>query len=282
MSVAGSFSVSGSFYGSSVSAANVATSGSISSNTTVSAAGLVMTGDVRSNVFLQSLIPPGLQSTAINNVGVGSEALASLTSGARNTAIGRNALNACSTGLDNTGIGHSALSSITFGSYNAAVGSASLQNCTQGMSNAALGMEALQNLTTVGQNSALGNGALRYVTVGAGNTGIGFRTGHANVVGQANLTQGKNNTLLGNAAGVNVDSRSQSIALGYRATTQSDGELAIGAASAAIKGGTTGVTYNATNHGITHTVTAPANPTTPVGWLEARINGTLFKIPLYQ
>ena len=140
----------------------------------------------------------------------------------------------------------------------------------------------LQSLTTVGQNSALGNGALRYVTVGAGNTGIGFRTGHANVSGQQALSQGKNNTLLGNSTGVNVDSRSQSIALGYRATTQSDGELAIGAATAAIKGGTTGVTYNATNHGIAYTVTSPANPSTPVGWLDARINGTLFKIPLYQ
>lgn len=150
------------------------------------------------------------------------------------------------------------------------------------MSNAALGMEALQSLTTVAQNSALGNGALRYVTVGAGNTGIGFRTGHANVAGQQALTQGKNNTLLGNSAGVNVNSRSQSIALGYRATTQSDGELAIGAATAAIKGGTTGVTYNATSQGITHTVTAPTNPNTPVGWLDARINETLFKIPLYQ
>jgi hypothetical protein len=144
-------------------------------------------------------------------------------------------------------------------------------------------MEALQNLISVGQNSALGNSALSYVTVGVGNTGIGFRAGHSNVIGvQANLTQGKNNTLLGNSAGVNVNSRSQSIALGYRATTQADGELAIGAASAAIKGGTTGVTYNTTNHGIDYTVAAPANPNTPVGWLDARINGTLFKIPLYQ
>lgn len=186
------------------------------------------------------------------------------------------------TGSSNTGVGYNALSSITSGSYNTAVGSQALGNCLSGMSNVAFGIEALQNLISVGQNSAFGNSALRYVTVGVGNTGIGFRAGYSNVVGQANLTQGKNNTLLGNSAGVDVNSRSQSIALGYRATTQADGELAIGAASAAIKGGTTGVTYNATDHGINYTVTPPANPNTPVGWLDARINGILFKTPLYQ
>jgi hypothetical protein len=249
----------------------------------IAANGLVMTGDSTSNTFLQSSLPPAITSNAQQNTGVGNQAMASLTTGAFNSGLGYRALNACTTGRDNSGVGHSALSSITFGSYNAAVGSAALQNNLSGNSNAALGMEALQNLTTVGQNSALGNGALRYVTVGAGNTGIGFRAGFANVLGeQANLTQGKHNTLLGNSAGVNLVSRNQSIALGYRATTKADGELAIGAATAAIKGGTTGVTYNATNHGIAYTVTAPANPSTPVGWLDARINGTLFKIPLYQ
>jgi hypothetical protein len=186
-------------------------------------------------------------------------------------------------GSSNTGVGVSALSLVSGGGFNTAVGAASLQNCTSGMSNSAFGMEALNALITVGQNSAFGNGALRYVTVGVGNTGIGFRAGHANVPGeQESVTYGKQNTLLGNSAGVNFSGRSQSIAIGYRATTKADGELAIGAATAAIKGGTTGVTYNATNHGITHTVTAPANPSTPVGWLDARINGTLFKIPLYQ
>lgn len=203
------------------------------------------------------------------------------------TNVGNNLLfrssNLNLTGTNNTGFGASVMSNISSGSFNVGVGAASLQNLTTGNSNVALGMEALQNLTTVGQNSALGNGSLRFVTTGAGNTGIGFRAGHANVPGQQeNLTQGKNNTLLGNSAGVSSPIRNQSIALGYRATTQSDGELAIGAASAAIKGGTTGAAYNSTSHGITHTVTAPANPSTPVGWLDARINGTLVKIPLYQ
>lgn len=174
------------------------------------------------------------------------------------------------------------MSNISSGSFNVGVGAASLQNLTTGNSNVALGMEALQSLTTVGQNSALGNGSLRFVTTGAGNTGIGFRAGYPNVAGQLGLTQGKNNTLLGNSAGVSSPIRDQSIALGYRATTQSDGELAIGAETAAIKGGTTGAAYNSTSHGITHTVSAPTNPSTPVGWLDARINGTLFKIPLYQ
>jgi hypothetical protein len=180
-------------------------------------------------------------------------------------------------------MGHATLLSITTGSFNTAVGSAALQNNLSGNSNCAFGTEALQSLTTVGQNSALGNGALRYVTTGAGNTAIGFRAGHANVTGeQASVWSGKHNTLLGNSAGVNLASRNQSIALGYRATTQSDGELAIGAATAAIRGGATGTPYNSTTHGIDHTVTAPTNTTTPVGWLEIRVNGTLFKTPLFQ
>jgi hypothetical protein len=265
VSVAGSFSVSGPFYGSSISAANVATSGSISSNTTVSAAGLVMTGDSKSNVFLQSLIPSGLLATAVNNVGVGSQALTSLNSGRDNTAVGSSALSLVSSGTDNT-----------------AVGSSALQSCTTGLANTAFGTLALRNLTTVNQSSAFGYGALRYVTVAAGNTGIGFKAGWSNVGGQTSLTTGINNTLLSNSAGVNLSSRNQSIALGYRATTQNDGELAIGAASAAIRGGTTGTAYNAASHGITYTVAPPVNTTTPVGWLEARINGVNFKIPLYR
>ena len=282
MSVAGSFSVSGSFYGSSVGAANVATSGSISSNTTVSAAGLVMTGDLMSNIFLQSSIPPALTSSALENTGVGSQAMESLTNGARNSGVGYRALKACTAGVNNTGIGHSALALNTIGIGNSAVGFGSLRTCSQGLYNTAMGAEALQNLTTVSENTAVGNGALRLVTTGAANTALGYRAGFNSITGQVALTTGKNNTLLGHWAGVDAAARTQSIALGHRATTQSDGELAIGAATAAIKGGTTGVTYNATNHGITHTVTAPANPNTPVGWLDARINGTLFKIPLYQ
>jgi len=186
------------------------------------------------------------------------------------------------TGTSNTGVGDNTLSSITSGSFNTAVGAQALGICTSGMSNVAFGLETLQNVISVGQNSAFGNSALRYVTVGVGNTGIGFRAGHSNVAGQAHLAQGKNNTLIGNTAGVDATSRSQSIALGYRATTQADGELAIGAVTAAIKGGTTGVAYNTTDHGINYTVTPPANQTTPVGWLDARINGILFKTPLYQ
>ena len=282
MSVAGSFSVSGSFYGSSVSAANVATSGSISSNTTVSAAGLVMTGDLLSNIFLQSSIPPALTSSALENTGVGSQAMESLTNGARNSGVGYRALKACTTGVNNTGIGHSALALNTIGVGNSAVGFGSLRTCYQGLYNTAMGAEALQNLTTVSENTAVGHGALRLVTTGAANAALGYRAGFNSITGQVALTTGKNNTLLGHWAGVDAAARTQSIALGHRATTQSDGEFAIGAATAAIKGGTTGVTYNTTNHGIDYTVAAPGNPNTPVGWLDARINGTLFKIPLYQ
>ena len=57
-----------------------------------------------------------------------------------------------------------------------------------------------------------------------------------------------------------------------------DGEFALGASGYGIRGGTTG----SITDGLTEAITAPANTTTPVGWLEIRINGTLFKIPLFQ
>jgi hypothetical protein len=77
---------------------------------------------------------------------------------------------------------------------------------------------------------------------------------------------------------VNNLARKQVIVLGKDATALNDGELVLGAPLVGIRGGRTGTTPT----GLTGAITAPASTTTPVGWLEIRINGTLFKTPLYQ
>lgn len=95
---------------------------------------------------------------AQNLVGIGTEALMSITTGNANTACGAGALKLCTTGGANTGIGDIALSSLTTGDHNTAVGAFALPGGT-GDDNTALGYNALST------------------TSGSRNIGIGYNAG---------------------------------------------------------------------------------------------------------
>jgi uncharacterized coiled-coil protein SlyX len=113
-----------------------------------------------------------------------------------NTAEGQNALATLSSGFHNTALGYETLFSDTTGNFNTATGSFALWLNTTGVGNTANGFQALFSNTTGSFNTATGNGALVFNTTGSNNTANGRQalfhntTGNGNVaVGQAALSQ---------------------------------------------------------------------------------------------
>lgn len=109
------------------------TTGSINLPTTTATAGVVFVNDTRfmhaytngltanSNTFLGNTAG-NFTSTSDFNVGIGSAALASLTTGDGNDCIGSSAGQAITTGDGNVSLGSLSLSFLTTGSYNTAIG----------------------------------------------------------------------------------------------------------------------------------------------------------------
>jgi hypothetical protein len=225
------------------------------------------------NLTVQTYSLPGRTGTLALNDGVGLG-----RSGATNLILGKIT---GITGTLNTGIGAQALESITSGGQNTSAGAQALSLCVSGLGNTAVGDQSLKAMISGAQCAVLGSRAGQYVT-GSHNTLIGSKAGAGpmatNVSGQSALTTGSNNTIVGSSSGVNNGARKQVIVLGRNATALKDGEFALGASGTGIRGGTTGSIPD----GLTEAITAPANTTTPVGWLEIRVNGTLFKTPLFQ
>lgn len=92
-----------------------------------------------------SLIPSSgnpFTFTGTRNVGIGFNALQSITTGNRNTAVGAAAVNSITTGSDNVGIGRQALAAVTTGGTNVAVGQNSGLLLTTGTNNTLLGDSA--------------------------------------------------------------------------------------------------------------------------------------------
>jgi hypothetical protein len=135
----------------------------------------------------------------------GDFALAILTSGVHNTALGFGALNGTTTGGDNTAVGNGALFFGGNGGFNVATGVAAL----------------FQNTNAF--NTADGYNALFSNTSGSGNTGTGFAALNGNSLGNANAAvgfgalfaaTGSGNTAIGTLAGAAVGSASGVTALG--------------------------------------------------------------------
>ena len=122
--------------------------------------------------------------------------------GLYNMGIGLNALDSVTTGYVNVALGPESMKRLTTGFYNTAFGSNTLQNNISGDENAAFGLNALKNNTgdfntaigtsallfnTSGQtNTAVGNQALRDNTTGLQNTAIGYRNLQTNTTGYFN------------------------------------------------------------------------------------------------
>lgn len=166
---------------------------------------------------------------ANNNIGLGSAALNSLTSGVRNIAIGNNALTNVTTTGDSIAIGHNALINADVNTA-IGIGSNALNALTTGVENVALGTNALTAITTQNSNTAVGYVALGGPSnTGAGNTGIGSQALLDNTSGSSNTavgyvcladnTTGGQNTSVGMLS-MNLSSTgSRNVAMGYNALT---------------------------------------------------------------
>jgi hypothetical protein len=157
----------------------------------------------------------------------GFRALNPASTGAYNTAIGRDALRVNTTGYANVANGMQALFSNTIGFQNIAIGFNSLYRNTIGVNNVGLGLNALFENTSGGANSATGTQALFSNTTGSDNVANGFNALYSNTDGWFNTahgfsalwgnTTGYSNTALGSSAGYNNSTGSGNVFIGASA-----------------------------------------------------------------
>jgi trimeric autotransporter adhesin len=138
------------------------------------------------------------------NVGIGSDALESITTGSSNTAIGGDALFYLTGGIQNTAAGYLAGYNMTTGNYNSAFGVGALYFNATGTSNTAVGSGALNSVAMTNDDTAIGSGAGGN-DVGSNNTWLGALTGPSD------------------ASGI-----SYSTAIGYGATVSQNFSMALG------------------------------------------------------
>lgn len=179
-----------------------------------------------------------------NNVGIGNDALTSLTTGVdnvaignnalrdhmemdRNIAIGANALQQSTTQRDNIAIGANAISGANTVNNLVAIGNFALTANTSGVYNVAVGRSALRGNETGARNMGLGYYALRNNVSGSRNTGVGAFAGRS-ILGNDNfalgyLAMGNNvantgtrNFALGNYALRAVTTGNDNVAIGHR------------------------------------------------------------------
>jgi endosialidase-like protein len=122
-----------------------------------------------------------------SNIGLGTSALAAVTSGGSNTAFGAGALQATTTSSANTAFGYQAGNTLTGGgANNTAVGYQAMSAGAGATSNSALGFQALQNVTGT-ENVGIGYSAGTGVTSGGSNVMIGNAAGSAGSIGSNNI-----------------------------------------------------------------------------------------------
>lgn len=182
----------------------------------------------------------GTDGGSFYNVGIGKNALYSITYGARNIAVGDEALYSTTDGVGNVAIGASALYNNQSGSHNIAIGNDALLEATAGsVSNIAIGHEALMSgghgvaigetalRTSIGggYNVAIGNSALRFNTYGRDNMAIGRYA-------LQNNNTGTNNMAMGNSAMISNTTGNSNIGLGtgsLRSNTTGSNNIGMGA-----------------------------------------------------
>ena len=222
-------------------------SGTISASSSGGASELNDLSDVKienSSYFIGST--PSSTSNAAYSVGIGTNALKSLTTGDRNTAIGMEVLETVTTGDENTAVGNQSLRYNT-GENNTALGSNAMVNNTSADGNVAIGYYALANNTTGHSNTVIGYQA---GTAGSSTvmvdkpriTAIGYQAGKNN--------KGGNNTFIGHTAQKqsSTPQGSNSTAIGYQATVAGSNAFQLGNSSVTsltVGDGGTGVTIYA-------------------------------------
>ena len=111
------------------------------------------------NLFIGSNAGNGTMGAAVSNIGIGDDALSSLTgvsNGDHNVAIGEGSCETLTTGYQNTAIGAGSLRVATDAHQNMAIGINSMVSATSAGLNIAIGSNALNSLTTGDYNICLG------------------------------------------------------------------------------------------------------------------------------
>ena len=124
--------------------------------------------------------PPGVSNT---NTWYGLSALASVTSGAKNSAFGNNALALLTTANLNVAVGYDALAALVTGNRNIAIGANAGLVLNGGTSNIMIGQGAAAGLTTGNSNVAIGEGAFSAATVATDSVALGAAAGKYDVSG---------------------------------------------------------------------------------------------------
>ena len=186
-------------------------------------------------------------NTGTDNTTVGNFSMGSNTSGSRNCAFGRSALEDNETGEGNTAVGYRSLWKNTTGFNNTALGTLSINNNTTGDFNTGCGTTALvsntegKNNTAVGSgslyanltadyNTAVGTDALRENTIGENNTAVGAGAGHYTL-------NTSNSTFIGVGCYANADTLINTAGYGYQTHPTASNQVRVGNSSVSSIGG---------------------------------------------
>jgi len=112
-------------------------------------------GGLNANVFVGETAG-NFSTVSTNNIGIGTNALLSVTNGASNVCIGNESGIAITGGGSNCAMGNVSLHALTSGFSNVAIGSQSLTTCTSGSSNTAIGLSSGIALLTGSLNTLIG------------------------------------------------------------------------------------------------------------------------------
>jgi len=149
-------------------------------------------GAVANNIALGASAMSGGSLSGARNIGIGTNAGNTLTTGAQNTFVGAFCGTGMVSGTQNIGIGDGAMtgnSAGATGSYNVGIGA--LTALTTGASNVGVGYQALNANTTASNNTAVGYQAMYTTTTGGNNTTIGYQSGYSIGTGTNNVCIGK-------------------------------------------------------------------------------------------
>jgi hypothetical protein len=175
----------------------------------------------------------GTLSSALANIGIGTDVFQALTSGDYNVAIGNESMDAHTEGSHNVAIGHATLSASTTADDNIAIGRSAGAAITTGGINILIGKNAGDGFDAEQKNIGIGNAALggsiagaeycialgheagQVITSGDNNTLIGYQAGES-------ISTGENNVCMGNYAGNVLTTGSNNICIGYEADTSAN------------------------------------------------------------
>jgi len=159
------------------------------------------------------------------SLGIGTDALKTITSGVANNTFGQAALINLTTGSSNNAFGYDTLVSTTSGSYNNAMGNGALTYNIYGNRNVAMGQNAVHYNASGASNVGIGGSALYTNLVGNYNVAVGDSS-------LCNILDGSRNVAVGTTAGANLQGNaSYNICIGNTGSSGDNRMIRLGTAA---------------------------------------------------